>query len=469
MKTFIHEDFLLHSPTARRLYHEAARHQPILDYHCHLPPADVAGNRQFETLFDIWLAGDHYKWRAMRWNGVPEELITGSADPRDKFLAFARTVPLALRNPLYHWTHLELLRFFGIEDLLNEQTAPGIWEHCNRLLAEPHFRARALLERCNVRAICTTDDPADALAHHRALREEGVPSPKMFPTFRPDRAFRVDTPGQLVQWIARLESVSGKDCSTLDGLLDALEKRHGDFHELGCRLSDHGLEKCPAAFASKKKAARIYSRALEGEAADPEETEKFAGFLLIFLAHLDAARGWTKQLHVGALRNVNSLLFEAQGPDAGGDAISDEPQAARLAALLDAIHREGALPKIVVYNLNPAANYPFAALCGCFQEGPTAGKIQFGSGWWFLDQKEGMEWQLNTLSHLGLLSRFIGMLTDSRSFLSYSRHEYFRRILCNLLGTEADRGELPSDFDLLARVVRGICFDNAAAFLGLDL
>ncbi|MCX7869734.1 MAG: glucuronate isomerase, partial [Terrimicrobiaceae bacterium] len=408
---FISEDFLLHSGSARRLYHDFARHQPILDYHCHLPPGQIASNHQFADLYEIWLAGDHYKWRVMRWNGVAEELCTGAAPPFEKFMAFARTVPMTVRSPLYHWTHLELLRFFGVGELLDEESAPRIWEHANSLLAQPHFRARALLERCTVRAVCTTDDPADDLAAHRRMREEQAAGPKMFPTFRPDKAFRVDCPPVLNEWVARLEAASGVDCSSLSGLLDALDKRHADFHALGGRLSDHGLERCPGAIASRKKAARIYARALEGEAADPEQAEKFAGFLLVYLGSLDASRGWTKQLHLGALRNVNSRGMRALGPDSGFDSIGDWPQAANLGLILDAMNSEGALPKMVLYNLNPADNYVFATMAANFQEGPAAGKIQFGSGWWFLDQKEGMEWQMNALSNLGLLSRFVGMLT----------------------------------------------------------
>lgn len=469
MKTFLTEDFLLHSDSARRLYHEHARHQPILDYHCHLPPAHIAADHQFADLFEIWLAGDHYKWRAMRWSGIGEEFCTGSASPRDKFLAFAGAVPGMVRNPLYHWTHLELLRFFGIDDLLDASTAPGIWDRANELLAQPHFRVRSLLERSNVRAVCTTDDPCDDLAAHQALRAVPGSKTRMFPTFRPDKALRVDQPELFASWVARLEIASGVDCSRFPGFLAALDARHEAFHALGARLSDHGLERCPTRFASERKARKIFDAALSGDAIEPEDVEKFAGFLMLYFGHLDARRGWTKQLHLGALRNTSSRMFEALGPDVGCDAIGDWPQAVGLARLLDMLDSEGALPKVVLYNLNPADNYVFATLAGSFQGAPYAGRLQFGSGWWFLDQKEGMQWQMNALSNCGLLSRFLGMLTDSRSFLSYSRHEYFRRILCNLLGDDVERGELPPDFDLLGGIVRGICFDNAAAFLGLDL
>lgn len=468
MNTFISEDFLLHSGSARRLYHDFAKHQPIFDYHCHLSPALIAENHQFRDLTEIWLQGDHYKWRAMRSNGVAEALCTGEAPPKDKFLAFARTVPMTIRNPLYHWTHLELMRYFDVGELLDESSADRIWEHANGLLAQPHFRTRALLERSNVRVICTTDDPCDDLSAHRTLRDDHGAT-RVYPTFRPDKALRVDQPAAFKVWVEQLEKASGVDCGRFEGFLAAVESRHDAFHEAGGRLSDHGLAFCPGRFASEKKARKIYSEALSGGAADAVDTEKFAGFMMLFFGHLDARRGWTKQLHLGALRNNNSRMLRALGPDTGFDSIGDWPQAANLARLLDALDSEEALPKTILYNLNPADNYAFAAMVGNFQEGPTAGKVQFGSGWWFLDQKEGMEWQINALSNLGLLARFVGMLTDSRSFLSYPRHEYFRRILCNILGADVERGELPPDFELLGGIVRGICYENAAAFFGLEV
>jgi len=467
VKTFIDENFLLHSDAAKRLYHDYAKPEPILDYHCHLPPAQIADNHQFADLAEIWLAGDHYKWRAMRTNGVPESYCTGAADPREKFLAFARTVPRAVRNPLYHWTHLELLRYFGIDDLLDETTAPAIWDRANEMLAGPHFRVRGLLERANVRVVCTTDDPADSLAAHAAIAADAGCATKVYPTFRPDRAMRVDDPVGFRDWVGALEEASGVSCESFGGFLHALADRHDFFHEMGGRLSDHGLGACPRAYASEKKARKIYTDALDGKVADPEDAEKFAGFLMLFFGHLDAEKGWTKQLHLGALRNNNSRMRAALGPDTGFDSIGDEPQAAALARYLDALDRDNSLPQVVLYNLNPADNYVFATMCGNFQEGPAAGKIQFGSGWWFLDQKQGMEWQIDALSQLGLLSRFVGMLTDSRSFLSYTRHEYFRRILCNMLGNDISNRELPPDFDLLGGIVRDICYRNAAGFFGL--
>jgi len=468
MKTFITDDFLLHGATARTLYHEFAKDQPIFDYHCHLPPAQIASNHQFRNLFEVWLAGDHYKWRAMRSNGVNEQFCTGPADDYDKFLAYAKTVPHTLRNPLYHWTHLELLRYFGIDDLLDESTAPGIWHRANELLAQEDFRVHSLLERNRVTVVCTTDDPADDLAAHRQIRDGGKLSTRVYPTFRPDKALGVHSPKSFNSWVKKLEELSGVDCAKLSGFLQALDQRHEAFHEMGGRLSDHGLNRCPGRFATEKKARKIFAAARGGTAASPKDWEAFSGFLMLFFGHLDAKRGWVKQLHLGALRNTNTRLVGALGPDTGFDSIGDWPQAGAVARYLDALDSADCLPKTVIYNLNPADNYVMGAMIGNFQDGSVPGKIQFGSGWWFLDQKDGMESQMNALSNLGLLSRFVGMLTDSRSFLSYPRHEYFRRILCNLLGGDVDRGELPADTALLGAMVRDICYGNALAYFGLE-
>ena len=468
MKTFITDDFLLHSDIAKQLYHDYARHQPIFDYHCHLPPDQIASNYQFKNLTDIWLAGDHYKWRAMRSNGVDESFCTGKADDREKFLAYARTVPQTLRNPLYHWTHLELLRYFGIDELLDESSAPWIWDRTNELLAEPHFRVQPLLERNRVAVVCTTDDPVSDLSFHRSIRESGTLKTRVYPTFRPDKALVVNDPDSFNAWIHALESVSGMDCSRFDGFLAAIEQRHDFFHSMGGRLSDHGLSVCPGTFASEKKARKIFNDARAGEAADAEDAEKFAGFMMVFFGHLDARKGWTKQLHLGAQRNNNGRLMKALGPDTGFDSIGDWNQAGALARYLNALDSDALLPKTILYNLNPADNYVFGTMIGNFQDGTIPGKIQFGSGWWFLDQKEAMEWQMNALSSLGLLSRFVGMLTDSRSFLSYTRHEYFRRILCNLIGNDVERGELPRDVELLGSLVRNVSFGNAAGYFGLE-
>ena len=465
---FIHEDFLLQSAAARRLYHEYAEAEPILDYHCHLPPQDVAANRQFSNLFEIWLEGDHYKWRAMRSNGVAEPLVTGAAAPKEKFLAWARTVPYTLRNPLYHWTHLELKRYFGIEELLNEATAESVWARANEQLAGPGLSAWGILDRFQVKGVCTTDDPADDLAWHRQIAASGLAT-KVYPTFRPDKAFNVHLPEAFNAWVDKLAAVAGAEIGGFQAFIDALVARHGYFHSLGCRLSDHGLNACFAEPCTEQMAAAIFDRARAGVAASAAEQAQFASFLMLVFGRLDAEKGWTKQIHVMARRSNNSRMLERLGPDTGFDSIGDWPQVDALGAYLDALEREGALPKTILYNLNPAWNYAFATMIGNFQDGSVAGKIQFGSGWWFLDQKEAMEWQMNALSNCGLLSRFVGMLTDSRSFMSYPRHEYFRRTLCNLVGEDMEKGLLPDDFELSGTMVRNICYANAREFFGLAL
>jgi glucuronate isomerase len=465
---FIHEDFLLTTRTSRRLYHEYAEAEPILDYHCHLPPGDLAENRRFRNLFEIWLEGDHYKWRAMRANGVDERYATGDADPYQKFLAWARTVPHTLRNPLYHWTHLELKRYFGIEELLDERSAPGIWERANALLATEELRTHGILEKFRVKAVCTTDDPTDDLAAHRALATSGL-STKVFPTFRPDKALNVHVPEIFNAWVARLEAAADTNIQILPEFLDALRRRHDYFHQMGGRLSDHGLNHAYADFCGDEEAARIFGRARGGEPAEPTEHHRFATYMMLFFGRLDAEKGWTKQLHLGARRNNNTRSYRRLGPDTGFDGIGDWPQAEALAAYMDRLDLENALPKMVVYNLNPADDYLFATLIGNFQDGSIAGKIQFGSGWWFLDQKEAMEWQMNALSNCGLISRFIGMLTDSRSFMSYPRHEYFRRVLCDLFGKDMEAGLIPDAEELAGPMIRNICYANARRFLGLGI
>lgn len=463
---FIHPDFLLQTPASRRLYHEYAADEPIIDYHNHLPPRDIAQNRGFNDLFEAWLEGDHYKWRAMRTNGVAERYCTGDAAPYEKFLAWAKTVPHTLRNPLYHWTHLELKRYFGVDELLNEESAPRIWEKANERLAEPEYSTQGLLQKFDVRALCTTDDPADSLEHHEQIAKNPFGT-RVFPTFRPDKALNVHQPEAFNAWLGRLEKTSDTSISTLDDLLDALKKRHDDFHRIGARLSDHGLSQAFADFPSQSEASAIFERARAGQAASATEQSRFASFLMLFFGHLDAEKGWTKQLHLGAMRNNSSRRFQQLGADTGFDSIGDWPQAAPLSAYLDRLEGEGALPKTIIYNLNPADNYALATLIGNFQSEEVAGKIQFGSGWWFLDQKEGMEWQLNAISNNGLLSRFVGMLTDSRSFLSFPRHEYFRRTLCNLVGRDIANGELPDDYELVGDLVRRVCYANARDYLGL--
>lgn len=465
---FIHDDFLLQSDAARQLFHQYAQDEPILDYHNHLSPRDIASNRQFADLSEIWLGGDHYKWRAMRANGIEERFCTGDASPRDKFLAWAATVPKTLRNPLYHWTHLELKRYFGIDELLDETSAPRIWDAANEQLSSPGLRAHGILGRFDVRALCTTDDPADSLEHHEQIAKSGLRT-RVYPTFRPDKAMLVRKPEAWNAWLDRLGRVTNRDITSLDDLLGALEQRHADFHEIGARLSDHGLAQLPPDYATPSEAGAIFSRARAGQAASTEEQARFCGNLMLFFGQLDAQKGWTKQLHLGALRNVNSRAFKTLGPDTGFDSIGDWPQVANLAAYFDRLDSQNSLPKTVVYNLNPADNYALATLCGDFQDGRIAGKMQFGSGWWFLDQKEAIEWQLNALSNQGLLSRFIGMLTDSRSFLSFPRHEYFRRVLCNLVGRDIENGELPRDFELVGAMVSRICYSNARDYLGLEV
>lgn len=465
---YLDENFLLHSPTARRLFHEVAKNQPIIDYHCHLSPREIATNHRWANLAEIWLGGDHYKWRLLRANGISEDLITGDASPREKFQAWAETVPFTLRNPMHHWTHLELQRYFDIDVLLTPKTADEIWERANAKLAEPDFSTHGLLKKFDVRVVGTTDDPADPLDDHLAILDSDL-STRVLPTFRPDKAFSVDRPDLLNPWLSKLEAVSDITITRLSDLLSALQKRHSDFHEAGARLSDHGFDRCPALPCSAAEASVIFDKARAGKPVSAEDKEKFSFYLMVFFGQLDAAKGWTKQLHLGVVRNVNSTMFGKTGPDSGFDTIADTPQGSALMTYLDALVKNDALPKIVLYNLNPRDNYLFAALTGVFQDGSVPGKIQFGSGWWFLDQKDGMELQLDALSSTGLLSRFVGMLTDSRSFLSFPRHEYFRRILCNLIGGEADRGELPDDFEQLSELIRAISFENANRHFGFGV
>ena len=464
---FIHEDFLLATPAARRLYHEHAEGQPILDYHCHLSPKDIAENRRFRNLAELWLEGDHYKWRAMRANGVEERCCTGDASPYEKFLAWAGTVPHTLRNPLYHWTHLELKRYFGIEELLDEATAPSIWRRANETLATDELSVHGILGRFRVKALCTTDDPTDDLAHHRRIAASNLAT-KVFPAFRPDKALAVDQPEAFNAWTDRLAEASGVTVSHFTDFLDAIRQRHDFFHQMGCRLSDHGLNACFLGDGTEAGAAAIFDQARAGRAASPDEVQRFGSFMMLFFGRLDAERGWTKQLHLGARRNARTRGLRELGPDTGFDGIGDWPQVEALVGYLDRLDQEHALPRMILYNLNPADNYAIATAIGCFQDGSIAGKMQYGSGWWHLDQKEAMEWQMNCLSNLGLLSRFVGMLTDSRSFLSYPRHEYFRRVLCNLLGADVENGLIP-DTPLVGRMVENICYGNAEEYLRLPL
>ncbi|HOB32840.1 MAG TPA: glucuronate isomerase [Verrucomicrobiota bacterium] len=462
---FIHDDFLLSTPAARRLYHQFAEAEPIFDYHCHLSPRDIAENRRFRNLFEIWLEGDHYKWRAMRSNGVDERYCTGDADPFANFQAWAATVPHTLRNPLYHWTHLELKRYFDIDELLDEASAVRIWKKANEKLAGNDLTTQGILRKFRVTCVCTTDDPTDDLRYHRQFASSGHPT-RMLPAYRPDKALMVDRPEDFNRWVNRLAEAADVEIGRFQDFLEALRRRHDFFHEHGCRLSDHGMSECYADFCSEKTAAAIFSRARQGKAASPEEHGRFAAFMMLFFGHLDAEKGWTKQLHLGAMRNNNTRMLRKLGPDTGFDSIGDFPQARSLAAYLDRLDSEDALPKTILYNLNPADNYVFATMLGNFQDGSIPGKIQLGSGWWFLDQKEGMRWQMNALSNLGLLSRFVGMVTDSRSFMSYPRHEYFRRVLCDLIGRDMENGEIPNDEMLVGTMIQNICYANAKQYFG---
>ncbi len=467
MPPLIHDDFLLQTDAARDLYHNFAKGEPIFDYHCHLPQQLILENHQFADLAEIWLGGDHYKWRAMRANGVDERFVTGSAKPREKFDAWCATVPHTLRNPLYHWSHLELARYFGLTDTINPSSAGKIWTEANEKLAT--MRVHDILAANKVAVICTTDDPADSLDRHKQIRKLDIKT-RVYPTFRPDKALIVNAPKAFNAWLEKLAGAAKAKVKTFDDFLAALEKRHADFHAIGARVSDHGVESALAEPCTAAEAKAIFTAARKGRAASPVAQAKFASFLMLEFGRWDAKRGWTKQLHLGAIRNNNTRLLAKLGPDAGFDSIGDFSQTRALSRYLDTLDSTNELPRTVLYNLNPADNYAFATMIGNFQDGSDPGKMQFGSGWWFLDQKEAMEWQINALSNNGLLSRFVGMLTDSRSFLSYTRHEYFRRVLCNLLGTEMERGEIPNDRDLVGPMVKNICFANARAYfrLGLD-
>ncbi len=464
---FIHDKFLLHGDAAVRLYHTHAAKQPILDYHCHLSPQDIAENRRFKNLYEIWLEGDHYKWRAMRSNGVPEELITGNADPYQKYLAWVKTVPAALRNPVYHWSHLELKRYFGIDLPVNEKNAEEIWRVAGEKLQTDDLSVHGILKKFHVQVVCTTDDPVDDLTHHWRIAQSGLAT-KVYPTFRPDRALGIDNAQEFNAWTDRLAAVSGTHIAGLNDFLDALKRRHDFFHSLGGRLSDHGLPHAYGEDCTTPEAALLFDQVRSGQDASPAEKEKFASYLMLFFGILDADKGWTQQLHLGPMRNNNTRLFRTLGRDIGCDSIGDDIQGPGLSRYLDKLDSMGKLPKTILYNINPRDNYLFGTLIGNFQDGSIPGKIQFGSGWWFLDQKEGMEMQLNALSNLGLLSRFVGMLTDSRSFLSYTRHEYFRRVLCNLLGEDIQRGEIPDDMELLGNLVEDVCYRNARNYFGLE-
>ena len=464
---FIHNEFLLTNDAAVQLYHEYAASEPILDFHNHLSPQEISENRRFTNLAEIWLEGDHYKWRALRANGIPEELITGNGDPKEKYLAWAATIPHTLGNPLYHWTHLELKRCFDIDLLLSPDTAEEIWAEANKQLAYPNFSACGMLERFQVKALCTTDDPAYPLVHHEQIAQESSSSCKVYPTFRPDQSWGIDQAQIFTQWLKTLEHTSGKTIDHFNSFLQALAERLQKFHELGSRLSDHSFPYFFSNFPTEQKARQLFEQTLEGQDATREEKEQFGAFIMLYLCRWYSANNWTMQIHLGPLRNNSSRLLKTFGPDAGTDSIGDWAQAEKMSAFLDRLDQEDALPKTIVYNNNPSDNFVVSTMLGNFQR-DFPGKMQFGSGWWHLDQRDGMEEQIKTLANTGLLSRFIGMLTDSRSFLSFPRHEYFRRILCNLLGTWMVEGFLPPEPTMIGDLVKRICYQNAKDFLNLE-
>jgi glucuronate isomerase len=466
MKKFLDENFLLYNSTAEYLYHEHAAKMPILDYHCHLSPAQIARNDGFENLTRAWLSGDHYKWRAMRTHGVDEYFCTGEAPDREKFEKWAETVPFTLRNPLYHWTHLELQRYFGISDLLRPETAGPIYEQASAMLRQEEFHPRGLLKKMKVEMLCTTDDPIDTLEFHRQIRNQVIQI-RVFPTWRPDKLFMVNNTLVFNEYLNSLERISDSVIGNYDQLLMAILKRHDFFHENGCRMSDHGLEYFYTDDYTGTGINLIFNAVRKGNDLEADQILKFRSALLHDLAVMDHEKGWTQQFHIGAMRNNNSRMFELKGPDTGFDSIGDYPVAESMSHFLDKLNRDHKLAKTILYNLNPADNEVMATMTGNFQEGQVPGKVQWGSAWWFLDQKDGMEKQLNTLSNFGLLAHFVGMLTDSRSFLSFPRHEYFRRILCNLIGSDVEKGEIPDEKGRLGKLVEDICYHNAKQYFDL--
>jgi len=466
MKPFMNEDFLLTSDAAKKLYHEFAESMPIIDYHCHLIPKEIAENKQFRNITELFLGGDHYKWRAMASYGIDDKYIRGDGDDYEKFLAYAKTVSMAIGNPLYHWTHLELKRVFGIDEPLSEKTAPAIWEKCNAMLATEEFRAKRLIERFKVTTLCTTDDPADSLEYHKAIAADADFKVKVLPTFRPDKAIKVDFAG-FDAYIRTLSEVSGVKINSAEDVAEALRVRALFFNENGCRVSDHGLDTVPAGDIDMEKVEKAFEIAMKGEKPCQDLTDNYRTYMLVYLGGVYTELGWAQQYHMNAQRNNNGPMFRKYGPDTGFDSISDELISAKLGKILNAQEEKGILPKTILYTLNPNANYVLGTTIGNFQTtAGIPGKMQFGSGWWFCDQKEGMFEQMKTLANLGILSAFVGMLTDSRSFVSYPRHEYFRRILCELLGSWVDNGEYPADWDALKTIVQGICYNNAKNYFG---
>lgn len=461
MAPFINENFLLQTKAAQKLYHDYARDLPIIDYHCHLPPDEIQKDVQFENLARIWLSGDHYKWRAMRTCGVPERLVTGDASDEEKFHEWASTVPLTLKNPLFHWTHLELKRYFGIDELLNEDTASEIWNETKDKLARPELSVRSILESMKVEVVCTTDDPADSLEEHTRYQKESGTSCAMFPTFRPDKAMQVEQGEVYRNYISSLGQAAGMSINSYDDLLQALKIRHDFFDEKGCRASDHGIEQPYAAPYTESQLKKTFEQALAGKKVGEEDALAFKSALMHEFALMDHEKGWAFQIHVGGMRNNNTRMFNKLGPDTGFDSIGDFEMARPLSRFMDRLDQENKLPRTILYNLNSADNPLFATMIGNFQDGSVPGKIQHGPAWWFHDQKEGMEDHLQTLSNMGCLSQFVGMVTDSRSFLSFPRHEYYRRTLCNMLGNDIEEGIIPDDDTMMKELIQRVCYTNA--------
>lgn len=463
MKKFIDENFLLETKTAQHLYHVHAKKMPIFDFHCHNSPKEIALDINFDNVGQVWLRGDHYKWRAMRTNGIAEKYCSGNASDYEKFEKWAETVPNTVRNPLYHWTHLELQRFFNVMDLLTKETSKKIYEHCSSLLKTPEYSVRNLIRMMNVKLICTTDDPVDSLKHHKKIKDDGF-EVKVLPTFRPDKCMAVTDSKFYMKYIRLLENASGIEIKSFSSLINAIESRHAFFHKMGCRSADHGVKWLNADDYSEAEINNLLTKVLSGKNLDTKEVSQFRSAVLYETALLNHKRGWVQLLHFGAMRNNNTRLFKKLGPDTGFDSIGDYSQAESLSKFLDRLDQTNQLAKTVLFNMNPRDNAMIASMVGNFQDGSVPGKIQFGPSWWFLDQKEGIIDQLNILSNMSLLSRFIGMTTDSRSFLSYPRHEYFRRILCNLIGTDVEKGEIPADLDFLGELIENICYNNAKNF-----
>jgi len=464
MRPFIHENFLLDNETAIRLYHQYSDNQPVIDFHCHLSPEMIADDRRFENLTMAWLEGDHYKWRAMRTNGVNEKYCTGNASDPDKFGKWAETVPAAVGNPLYHWTHLELARYFGIFELLSPSTAKGIYEKASTLLQSEEYSIRALLRKMNVEIVCTTDDPADNLEHHKRLKDSF--EVKVLPAFRPDNLIKTDDTVKFRSYIEKLGEACGKQIQTFDDLIEMVDRRHQFFHDMGTRLSDHGLDRFYFAPFTASEADSIFKKLLAGKAVSCEESEKYRTAIMTELCRMNHKRGWTQQFHAGAIRNNNSRLFRQMGPDTGWDSIGAPQDAFKMSGFLNSLDETDQLAKSILYNLNPSDNEMFITMAGNFNDGSSPGKVQYGAAWWFLDQKNGLEKHLRDLSSLGLLRRFVGMVTDSRSFLSYPRHEYFRRLVCNYVGEQVEKGLIPDEEELLKPLIEGISYKNAKEYFG---